>query len=80
MGAQNTISIPGELLAQMQAAAAAEGKTTEEWLTEAVQARLEDLQWRNLFAYGSERARASGYGEEDLSSVIKQWRHEQRNR
>ena len=54
------VTLPEELVAQLEAAAQAEGKTVEQWLGD----RIQD--------------RASGYTEEDVPRVVKEWRREQR--
>ena len=80
MAAHNRLTIPEQLLAQIHAAAQAEGKSPEQWLAEAVQARLDEREWCDLLEYGRERGRASGYREEDVPGLVKDWRREQRER
>jgi hypothetical protein len=83
--AANTIHISDELLADLQAKAAADGKTVDELAEETLRKGLQDRegqdrQWQDLLAYGRETGRASGYSEEDVPQVVKEWRREQRAR
>ena len=64
----------------MQSKAAAEGKTVDELAGEALRKGLEEQSWKDLLDYGRERGRASGYTEEDVPRVVKEWRREQRDR
>jgi hypothetical protein len=41
---------------------------------------FEEQSWQDLLAYGRERGRASGYTEDDVPRIIKEWRREQRGR
>ena len=72
------VTLPEELVARLEAAAKAEGKTLEQWLGDKVEDRAEERRWRDLLAYGQDRGRASGYVEEDIPGVVKEWRREQR--
>lgn len=72
------VTLPEELVARLEAAARAENKTLEQWLGDTIQDRADDRQWQDLFAYGGERGRNSGYTAEDVPRVVKEWRHEQR--
>ena len=74
------IHISDELLAELQSKAAAEGKTVDELAGEALRKGLEEQSWQDLLDYGRERGRASGYTEEDVPRVVKEWRREQRDR
>jgi hypothetical protein len=76
--AANNLHIPDELLADLQAKALAEGKTVDELAAETIRTGLADRQWQELLAYGRETGRASGYIEEDVPRVVKEWRREQR--
>jgi hypothetical protein len=46
--ATNNAHIPDDLLNEVRAAARAEGKSCEEWLAEAIRARIEDRRWQDL--------------------------------
>jgi hypothetical protein len=73
------LDIPEDLLADLQAKALAEGKSVEDLATEALTRGLEDRIWTDLLAYGQETARASGYSDEDVPRLVKEWRREQRD-
>jgi plasmid stability protein len=77
MATQN-IHLSDELLAELQTKAAADGKTVDELAEETLRKGLEDRSWQELLEYGRERGRASGYTEEQIPDVVKQWRREQR--
>jgi hypothetical protein len=75
-----TINVSEDTLAELKLKAAAEGKTVDEIAEIALRTGLEDRTWQDLLAYGRERGRASGYTEEDVPSLVKEWRREQRDR
>jgi len=77
---QNSIHVSDELLAELRAKAATEGKAVDEVAEEALRKGLEEQRWQDLLAYGRETGRASGYTEDDVPRVIKEWRREQRDR
>jgi plasmid stability protein len=68
---QNNLHVPDELLAELQAKAAAEGKTVDELAEEALRKGLEDRGWQELLEYGRETGRASGYSEADVPEIIR---------
>ena len=72
MATQNSIHVSDELLAELQAKAAAEGKTVDELAEEAIRQGLADRAWQDLLDYGRERGRASGYSEEDVPRVVRE--------
>jgi predicted transcriptional regulator len=74
------VYVSDELPAELQSKAAAEGKTVDQLAGEALRKGLEEQSWQDLLAYGRERGRASGYTEEDVPRVVKEWRREQRGR
>jgi hypothetical protein len=75
---QNNIHVPDELLAELHAKAAVEGKSVDEVATEALRMGLEDRSWRNLLEYGRQKGLESGYTEADVPGIVKQWRGEHR--
>ena len=77
---ENNLHIPDELLTQLQAKAAAEGKTLEEITEETIRAGLRERSWEETLAYGRERGRASGIPEDQVPDIVKEWRREQRER
>lgn len=70
MATQHSGHVSGELLAELQARAAAEGKTVDELAEEALRKGLEERQWHDLLAYGRETGRASGYTEADVPEIV----------
>ena len=80
MTSQNVIHVSDELLAELQAKSQAEGKTVDELAEEALRKGLAERAWQDLLEYGRERGRASGYTEEDVPRLVKEWRREQRGR
>ncbi len=75
--ATNNVHLPDELLAELQSKAQAEGKTVDELAEEALRKGLEKYAWQDLLDYGGEQGRASGYTEEDVPRLVKEWRREQ---
>ena len=72
MVTQNNVHIPDDLLAELQAKAAEEGKSVDQLAEEAVRKGLEARAWQDLLAYGRERGRASGYTEEDVPRIVRE--------
>jgi hypothetical protein len=70
---QNSIHVSDELLAKAQA----QGKTADEPAEETLRKGLDERSWQELLDYGRERGRASGYTEEDVPRVVKEWLREQ---
>jgi hypothetical protein len=66
------LHVPEDLLAGLEAKAAASGKTVEELAEEALCASLEEPSWEDLLAYGQERGKLSGYTEEDVPRVVRE--------
>jgi hypothetical protein len=81
MATHNSIHVSDELLAELQAKAAAEGKTVDELAELALRKGLEDRAWQDLLEYGLERGRASGYTAEDVPNVVREnrRRHQERS-
>jgi hypothetical protein len=74
------VYVSDELLAELQSKAGVEGKTVDELAAEALRKGLAEQSWQDLLTYGCERGRASGYTEEEVPGIIKEWRREQRSR
>jgi hypothetical protein len=72
-----TVHVPDDLLAQLRAQAATEGKSVDELATEALRRSLEDRSWQDLLAYGRERRHAKGFTEDQAADVVHEWRKEQ---
>lgn len=78
MATRNSIHVSGELLAELQAKAAAEGKTVDELAEETLRDSLIERSWEDQLAYGRERGRLAGFSEEQSADVVHEWRKEQR--
>ena len=74
------LSVPADLVSEMEAAAKAENMTPDEWAAEAYEQRLEAQKWQNLVAFGQEQARKHGFKESDVQRLIAESRAEQRGR
>ena len=71
------LHVPEDLLAGLEAKAAATGKTLGELAEEAVRASLTESSWDDLLAYGQERGRISRFTEEQSADIVHEWRKEQ---
>jgi len=71
MATQNSIHVSDELLAELQAKAAAEGTTVDELAEEALRQGLEDRSWRDLLEYGRKNGAAFGYTEDDVPEIVR---------
>ena len=71
MATQNNLHVPDELLAELQAKAAAEGTTVDELAEQALRKGLEDRAWRDLLEYGRKNGAASGYTEDDVPEIVR---------
>jgi plasmid stability protein len=80
MATQNNLRVPDELLAELRLKANAEGKSVEELATQALRTGLEERSWQELLEYGQARGRESGYTEEDVPRIVKEWRRELRGK
>lgn len=73
-----SIHMPADLLAQTQAVAEEEHRTADDVVRDAVERYLSDRRWQRTLAYGRERAKASGYTEDDIPRLIAEVRQERR--
>lgn len=80
MTTQNSIHVSDELLAELQAQAAAYGKTIDQLAEEALRKGLEERVWQDMLEYGRENGKRSGYKESDVPDLVREWRREQRSR
>ena len=78
MATQSSIHVSDALLAELQAKAAAEGKTVDELAEETLRTGLGEREWQDLLAYGRERGRMAGFTEEQSADVVHDWRKEPR--
>jgi plasmid stability protein len=72
------VHVSEEMMAELQAKAAARGKSVDDFAGDALRKGLEELSWQDLLAYGREKGQSSGYTEEDVPQVVHDWRREQR--
>jgi len=75
--AMNNVHVSEELLAELRSKAREKGKSVDDLAEEALRRGLEQEAWQDLLRYGSERGQASGYSEEDVPRLVKEWRREQ---
>jgi Arc/MetJ-type ribon-helix-helix transcriptional regulator len=73
-----SVKMPSSLLAEIQAAADEEHRTSDELVREAVERYLEDRRWQRLLAYGEQQARSLGLTDADVPRLIEEYRQEQR--
>jgi len=71
MATQNSIHVSDELLAELQAKAAVEGRTVDELAEEALRKGLEDRAWQDVLEYGRQTGRASGHTETDVPDIVR---------
>ena len=71
-----SISIPPEMAAVVKKAAEGLELTESELVTRILGRYLTELRWNEMFRYGQERGRASGYGPEDIPRLVEEIRAE----
>jgi hypothetical protein len=71
------LHVTEDVLAGLEAKAAATGKKVEELAEEAIRASLHESPWDNLLSYGQERGRSAGFSEEQSADIVHEWRKEQ---
>ena len=77
---EKNVSLTEDVLALLKQRAKAEGISIDDAATEAVRIGLEESRWRALLAKGERYARASGYTENDVETIIESFRNEIRGR
>ena len=55
-----------------------QGRSRSELVRDALLRYIEECEWRQLFQYGEQRARALGIGPEDVSPLVEEYRAEVR--
>ncbi len=73
-----TLAVPPELLAEIQAEAAKEHRSSLEVLQDAVKRYVREKRWQRTLASGQARAKALGFTEQDVPRLIAEYREEQR--
>jgi Arc/MetJ-type ribon-helix-helix transcriptional regulator len=74
----DSVKMPSSLLAEIQAAADEERRTTDDLVREAVERYLKDRRWQRLLSYGEQQARALGLTDADVPRLIEEYRQEHR--
>jgi metal-responsive CopG/Arc/MetJ family transcriptional regulator len=77
-GDKDAVSVPSALLAEIQAAALEEQRSTDDLVQDAVQRYLENRRWQRLLAFGEAQARSLGLAESDVQRLIAESRQERR--
>jgi metal-responsive CopG/Arc/MetJ family transcriptional regulator len=72
------VTVPEDLLAEVQRTAHAENKTTDEVVKVALERYLEERSWRQFVERNESRARAKGIGDLDVERLIAESRRENR--
>jgi hypothetical protein len=72
------LAMPPVLVAEMEEAACAEGKTVDEIAQAAVQRFLDERRWQRLVSYGKGQAQGLGLKTSDVPGLIDQSRREQK--
>ena len=74
------LNLPHDLVAEMEAIAAAEGRSPDDLYQDAAKRFLADRKLAELAEYGQAQAKRLGYQEGDVMRLIKESRREQRER
>ena len=69
-------SLPGELAERAREVMKLQEQSPDEFLEEAVRRYVVACEWRELFRYGEERARALGIKPEDVMDLVEEYRAE----
>ena len=75
-----TISLPPEMVREMEILRKAEGKTPSEFLREALRLYIRRKKWEMVREYGARRASELGIREEDIEKLIDDYRSEEGSR
>ena len=71
-----TFSLPPDLADRVDEAIQQQGCSRSEFLREAIDRYIQEMEWRGLLHYGEERARAEGIGPEDVTRLLEEYRSE----
>jgi metal-responsive CopG/Arc/MetJ family transcriptional regulator len=80
MAELQNVRLPEALLAEVRKAAAAQNKSVDEVVQEALQAHLRDREWQEMIAEARERTAKLGIREEDVNDLIAESRREHQER
>lgn len=70
------VKVPASLLAEIQALASEEQRSSDELVREAIERYLKERQWQHLLSYGEQRARSLGLTDADVPRLIDEYREE----
>ena len=70
-----TISVPPEMMTQIDELMRLEGRTRSELLREALRRYMQDREWRELLRYGQRKAREAGITEDDIEDIVEAYRN-----
>ena len=71
-----TITLPSDLLQEVDQAAERDGVSRDAFLLETARRAVRDHKWREILKYGREQARRMGIKPEDVSRLIEEYREE----
>lgn len=74
--AETKVLLSEELLREVREAAAAEQRSVDEVLTDAVRRYLNERKWQSLVESGSRRARDMGLTEDDVPRLVEEARRD----
>ena len=80
MATNRTVSLPDDLLMEIEDLARQENKTPQDVIRAAVERFHDDANWQSLVGYGHERARTLGITESDIERLIAETRSERARR
>ena len=69
-----SLSLPPELLREVERVAKQEGRTKSELFREALRRYVEERRWRGLQRYGASRARRLGLNQADVERAVQEFR------
>ena len=69
-----SLSLPPELLREVERVAKQEGRTKSELFREALRRYVEERRWRGLQRYGASRARRLGLSQADVERAVQEFR------
>ena len=71
-----TFSLTPDMADRIEEAIEQQGCSRSEFLREAIDRYIQEVEWRGLLHYGEERARAEGIGPEDVPRLVEEYRNE----
>lgn len=69
-----TLSLPPEMVDEIDELMKEEGKTRSELLREALRQYVEDREWREILKYGRARAKEKGITEDQVEDIVDAYR------